>query len=89
MQKWLEGLKERELAEKRRKAPGWLDRDEKILAPQKMGDANGTSVSATAATAPVAVVQNLLDDDGDEGQTALVGDREVNDLGAAMDRAFG
>lgn len=83
MQKWLEGIKERELAEKRRKAPGWLDRDEKILAPQKMGDA----VVAAVVSQPQAV-PNLLDDDA-AGQGALVGEREVNDLGAAMDRAFG
>lgn len=82
MQKWLEGIKERELAEKRRKAPGWLDRDEKILAPQKMGDP-----AITAAVPQPQVLPNLLDDDA--GQGALVGECEVNDLGAAMDRAFG
>jgi hypothetical protein len=35
LQKWLDGIKERELAEKRRLAPGWLDREEKILEPTR------------------------------------------------------
>jgi hypothetical protein len=35
LKEWEDGIKERELAEKRRIAPGWLDRDEKILEPQK------------------------------------------------------
>ena len=32
---WEQGIKDRELAEKRRVAPGWLDREEKILEPTK------------------------------------------------------
>ena len=35
LKKWQEDIKERELAEKRRVAPGWLDREEKILEPQR------------------------------------------------------
>lgn len=37
IREWEEGIKERELAEKRRVAPGWLDRDEKILEPTRVG----------------------------------------------------
>ena len=33
LQEWEDQIKERDLAEKRRVAPGWLDRDEKILQP--------------------------------------------------------
>lgn len=33
MRAWEEGIRERELAEKRRVAPGWLDREEKLLVP--------------------------------------------------------
>ncbi|RMZ87260.1 hypothetical protein DV736_g5514, partial [Chaetothyriales sp. CBS 134916] len=33
---WEQGIKDRELAEKRRVAPGWLDREEKILEPTKV-----------------------------------------------------
>ena len=32
---WEQSIKDRELAEKRRVAPGWLDREEKILEPTK------------------------------------------------------
>jgi hypothetical protein len=32
---WEQTIKDRELAEKRRVAPGWLDREEKILEPTK------------------------------------------------------
>jgi len=35
IKKWEEGVRERELAEKRRVAPGWLDRDEKMLEPER------------------------------------------------------
>jgi hypothetical protein len=34
---WEESIKQRELAEKRRVAPGWLDREEKILQPMSVG----------------------------------------------------
>lgn len=36
IQKWEDGIKKRDLAEKRRVAPGWLDREEKILEPTKL-----------------------------------------------------
>lgn len=35
IKEWERQLKEQELAEKRRVAPGWLDRDEKILEPKR------------------------------------------------------
>jgi hypothetical protein len=37
IKKWEDSVKEAELAEKRRIAPGWLERDEKILEPVKAG----------------------------------------------------
>ena len=33
IQEWEDQIKQRDLAEKRRVAPGWLDRDEKLLQP--------------------------------------------------------
>ena len=36
LQRWRDDIDQRTLAEKRRIAPGWLDRDEKILEPEKM-----------------------------------------------------
>lgn len=35
IKEWEQDIRERDLAEKRRVAPGWLDRDEKILEPTK------------------------------------------------------
>jgi hypothetical protein len=37
IEKWEDSVREAELAEKRRVAPGWLDRDEEILEPVKAG----------------------------------------------------
>ncbi|OJD13776.1 hypothetical protein AJ78_05804 [Emergomyces pasteurianus Ep9510] len=36
IQDWEESIKQRDLAEKRRIAPGWLDREEKLLQPVKV-----------------------------------------------------
>lgn len=44
IREWEAALKDEELAEKRRVAPGWLDRTEKILEPERKG-ANSTSES--------------------------------------------
>ena len=40
VEEWEHSIKERELAEKRRVAPGWLDREEKILEPTKPSSGN-------------------------------------------------
>lgn len=73
VQTWLESNRERELAEKRRKAPGWLDSDEKMLSPQK--PSGGTSHP------------DLMNPEQDE-TVVQKEDAQVNDLGAQMDRAF-
>lgn len=78
MNEWEESITNRELAEKRRKAPGWLDTEERILQPEKpkaeMADANISLMDEpTEADATVAPRR----------------DKQVDDLGAAMDRAFG
>lgn len=82
VQEWEQSINERELAEKRRKAPGWLDTQDRILQPEKpkveMGDASSNS--------------NLMDEPAlkaDADRLPQVTAKDVNDLGAAMDRAFG
>lgn len=35
IKKWQDSIKERELMEKRRVAPGWLDMDQKMLVPER------------------------------------------------------
>lgn len=76
---WEQKIKERELAERRRRAPGWLDRDEKILEPvRKEGEKKGGN-------------PNLMDEveNTDQIGSAKAEQQDVNDLGDAMDRAFG
>jgi hypothetical protein len=70
---WEQSIKERELAEKRRVAPGWLDRDEKILEPTKAGN--------------IAQKQGLLDDEVSSKIAAPA--MSPNREGEELDRVFG
>lgn len=72
---WENGIKERELQEKRRKAPGWLDSEARILEPErKKEEVNLMDESfETSAERPSDTSKN----------------KEVDDLGNQMDRAFG
>lgn len=82
VEKWEEDIRQRELAEKRRKAPGWLDRNERLLEPERKGRQKEE-------------VKNLMDGVPAQGVGTAEGsgmakqDKRVDDLGAAMDRAFG
>ena len=82
MEEWEEEIRQKELQERRRKAPGWLDRDERILEPEKK-----TEAVAGGST------KSLMDGDDDMPPTAdkATGEdgKDVEDLGEAMDRAFG
>ena len=76
---WEDGIKERDLAEKRRVAPGWLDRDEKILEPTKVSPTNHDNTPGdllgsrpTEANDPSKNIPGLIDREGEE-----------------LDRAFG
>jgi hypothetical protein len=76
IKEWDEGIKERELAEKRRVAPGWLDRDEKILEPVRAGH---------QTTQP-----DLLDAQTSDGQGSVMAPTiSPNREGEELDRAFG
>lgn len=80
IQEWLDRIKERELAEKRRKAPGWLDSDEKMLKPQRPGN----NPPASAGVTP-----SLLDSNDEHVEPSKPhDDPAMSDLGAQMDRAF-
>ena len=81
---WEQELKNQELAEKRRVAPGWLDREEKILEPKR------TSISSTL-TLPDGDVQQR-DILGRQNEEALPPDRKSAmsmTAGDELDRAFG
>ena len=70
---WEDGIRERDLAEKRRVAPGWLDREEKILEPTKIAKHEDT-------------VDDLLDSVDESTSTSQnLSDR----AGEELDRAFG
>ncbi|KAF7562330.1 hypothetical protein G7046_g1819 [Stylonectria norvegica] len=69
-----QSIKERELAEKRRVAPGWLDSEARILEPER---------STPAQSEPVA--QPPPKEDSQDTKDAPAAD----DQGAALDRAFG
>ena len=71
---WKKDIDERELAERRRRAPGWLDRDEKILRPASIVGAPALDPKpAEPAPAPKQQVKP----------------EEVDQLGDLMDKAFG
>lgn len=85
IREWEANLQEEELAEKRRVAPGWLDREEKILQPTKTKDHN------QSGNTPVP----------NQGQSANIMDQELDvrpdpmqqpvqsQEGDELDRAFG
>jgi hypothetical protein len=73
---WEDSIQQRELAEKRRVAPGWLDRDEKILQPSRTG------------ASPEAKGESLLDSSsGDQGSS--MPSMQPRNEGEELDRAFG
>ncbi|TFB04201.1 hypothetical protein CCMA1212_004008 [Trichoderma ghanense] len=69
-----ERIRERELAEKRRLAPGWLDSDARLLEPERAGPAHQPGPSPPTS--------NGQSDRGGSGDVS-------SDEGAQLDRAFG
>lgn len=72
---WEDSIQQRDLAEKRRVAPGWLDREEKLLQPKQ------------SAQAP-AHAESLLDSSSTD-QGSSIPSMVPRDEGAELDRAFG
>lgn len=74
---WEESIRQRDLAEKRRVAPGWLDREEKLLQPSKSPRSRRNTE------------QSLLDSSSvDQGSSSLP-TMVPRDEGEELDRAFG
>lgn len=71
---WEASIRERELQEKRRKAPGWLDSEMHLLQPEK------AQVAQQKET-------NLMYETADTSEKSF--EKDVDDLGWAIDRAFG
>ncbi|MCJ1369793.1 hypothetical protein MMC20_001005 [Loxospora ochrophaea] len=83
LKEWEDSIKNRELAEKRRVAPGWLDREEKILEPEKkhaslLGQQSTLSVNDQSS--------NPLES---QSETASPGHELKTSEGDELDRAFG
>jgi hypothetical protein len=79
VQSWEQAIKDRELAEKRRKAPGWLDSEDRMLEPSKAGDAAQKKAV------------NLMDEPAAKDPEAKEPDpiKTAEDLSTEMDRVFG
>lgn len=83
---WEEAIQARELAEKRRVAPGWLDSDARLLEPEKAEDHRAGNAKASTTHA------NLMDSDASSAEasglkeglaSAVIGE------GEQLDKAFG
>ncbi|KAL8949513.1 MAG: hypothetical protein Q9222_004390 [Ikaeria aurantiellina] len=84
IREWEANLREEELAEKRRVAPGWLDREEKILEPTKSGNiADGPATMNTQSQS--ANIMDQQPEGGGESMQQSAPHRE----GEELDRAFG
>lgn len=87
LKKWEDGIAARELAEKRRVAPGWLDSDARILEPERKM-LHGSNLSSRGSQLP----RSLMDVDVSSAEASglrsvLVAQR--NEEGDELDRAFG
>jgi hypothetical protein len=83
---WQDRIDARELAEKRRVAPGWLDSDARILEPERKN-----SLAATQTAAPNAQL-NLMDTDTSTAEASALDKSSQprnGDDGDELDRAFG
>ncbi|MCJ1409399.1 hypothetical protein MMC19_003480 [Ptychographa xylographoides] len=85
IREWEKNIKERELAEKRRVAPGWLDREEKILEPQRKRDS--TITASRTGKIPEVDIMDIQDSDGGPAIRSLTEEQAAE--GEELDRAFG
>ncbi|OAX83563.1 hypothetical protein ACJ72_02075 [Emergomyces africanus] len=76
---WEESIKQRDLAEKRRIAPGWLDREEKLLQPVKVSQ-SGSEPHPLSHSNQQPSIEKIKESSSDTTST-----RE----GEELDRAFG
>ncbi|MCJ1359330.1 MAG: hypothetical protein MMC33_009331 [Icmadophila ericetorum] len=90
LQMWEREIRERELAEKRRVAPGWLDRGERILEPVKAGAGRrGGAVGGGGGGGEVNLMDTGPDEAEDGGPIAKSLTQERRQEGEDLDRAFG
>lgn len=81
IKKWEEAISQRDLAEKRRVAPGWLDRDEKLLQPVHSAPVQSKNQSNSN--------HSLLDSSSGNQSSSGFPAMVPRDEGEELDRAFG
>ena len=84
IREWEQSLKDQDLAEKRRLAPGWLDRSEKILEPERKGSSTGPSTSAQDQN-----LASIMDSEIRDEQIHPMPQNAHDSAGDELDRAFG
>lgn len=85
LKSWEDELRAQDLADKRKVAPGWLDRQEKILEPKKASIAQSTQSTGVGATEGSSII-----DQQDHDAQRLAGPSNTTDsAGEELDRAFG
>lgn len=82
-------MKEQELAEKRRLAPGWLDREEKILEPERGGGGGGGGGAAIPDKGARVGSANIMDQEDERTQDLTQATAGADPAGDELDRAFG
>lgn len=85
LQEWQARINEQELAEKRRVAPGWLDRDEKMLEPERSGNPTGAPAPGKSPEQSV----NIMDWQDNSRHDAREAEATTTAAGDELDRAFG
>lgn len=86
IKEWQERLKERDLAEKRRVAPGWLDSDARILQPERKVDHHNEQPVETNGGS------NIMDMDASSAEASVLKEMPAQAgtaVGDELDRAFG
>lgn len=66
-------------------APGWLDRDEKILEPERNRSEAGGSMEVNAQSQPVSIMDRQI---GDQEEMGTIEAPQTGE-GDELDRAFG
>ena len=78
IKEWERSIQERDLAEKRRVAPGWLDREEKLLQPSRPATSPRSAENTTS----------LLDSSSEDPNSAKLPSMIPRSEAEELDRAF-
>ncbi len=93
IREWEEEIKSRELAEKRRVAPGWLDSESHLLMPSRKDGGVGSGVGGEMRDGKGTGNEgSLMDSDASNGEASKLGEslsEQVEREGEEMDRVFG